>query len=116
MDPPPARHCARAAGRVPRFVPGFAEETPRFGRAPHRGRKRPVYSSDRAMPPTEPPTHELLLAGWRVQPGLNRLTSPGGALHQLEPKAMDVLVALTAARGEVVTREQLIERVWGGGF
>ncbi len=68
------------------------------------------------MTPPEPPTPELLLAGWRVQPTLNRLTSPGGDLHQLEPKAMGVLIALAAARGEVVTREQLVERVWEGGF
>jgi TolB-like protein/DNA-binding winged helix-turn-helix (wHTH) protein len=56
---------------------------------------------------------EFQLGPWRVQPLLGTLTGPEGTVH-LEPKVMGVLVHLAERRGEVVTREQFIERVWHG--
>ena len=38
----------------------------------------------------------------------------GGATERLEPKVMQVLVALTRAKGWVVSREDLAESCWGG--
>ncbi|MGH8196266.1 MAG: winged helix-turn-helix domain-containing tetratricopeptide repeat protein [Woeseiaceae bacterium] len=41
------------------------------------------------------------------------MNGPGGSVH-LEPKVMGVLVCLAAQAGEVVTRDEFIERVWDG--
>jgi TolB-like protein/DNA-binding winged helix-turn-helix (wHTH) protein/tetratricopeptide (TPR) repeat protein len=53
------------------------------------------------------------LGPWEVRPTLRTLSGPEGTVH-LEPKVMDVLVYLAERAGEVVTREQFIERVWHG--
>jgi Tol biopolymer transport system component/DNA-binding winged helix-turn-helix (wHTH) protein len=50
-----------------------------------------------------------------VDPSLNRVTS-GGQTVQVEPKIMQVLVALAERPGEVVTREELMARVWTDVF
>lgn len=48
---------------------------------------------------------------WRVRPSLNRMEQPGRT-EQVEPRIMEVLVALAMQPGEVVTREALLETVW----
>src|SRR6185436_20430221 len=50
-----------------------------------------------------------------VDPSLNRVTSRGQTV-QVEPKIMQVLVALAERPGEVVTRDELMARVWAGVF
>jgi len=50
-----------------------------------------------------------------VDPSLNRVTY-GGETVQVEPKIMHVLVALAERPGEVVTRDELMARVWSGVF
>jgi Tol biopolymer transport system component/DNA-binding winged helix-turn-helix (wHTH) protein len=52
---------------------------------------------------------------WRVQPAVNRLQR-GDEVVRLEPKVMQVLVCLAEQAGEVVTREELIARVWPDVF
>src|SRR5690348_15604433 len=51
-----------------------------------------------------------------VDPSLNRITTPSGQTVQVEPKIMDVLVALADHADEVVTRDELMQRVWNGIF
>src|SRR5262245_21104984 len=51
-----------------------------------------------------------------VDPSLNRILQPSGATVQVEPKIMQVLAALAASPGQVVTRDELMERVWSGVF
>ena len=53
------------------------------------------------------------LGPWEVRPKLGMLAGPGGDVH-LEPKVMGVLVCLAEQAGEVVTRDQFVERVWDG--
>jgi TolB-like protein/DNA-binding winged helix-turn-helix (wHTH) protein/tetratricopeptide (TPR) repeat protein len=53
----------------------------------------------------------FMLGPWHVQPTLRLITGPDGTVH-LEPKVMDVLVLLAERAGQVVTREQFVERVW----
>jgi Tol biopolymer transport system component/DNA-binding winged helix-turn-helix (wHTH) protein len=55
---------------------------------------------------------EYHLCDWRVQPALNRLTRDGAEVR-LEPRVMQVLAQLLAARGEPVTRDSLMQTVWG---
>lgn len=55
---------------------------------------------------------EYRLCEWRVQPALNRLTR-GGTELRLEPRVMQVLACLLEAGGEPVTRDALMQRVWG---
>src|SRR3954466_2190521 len=50
-----------------------------------------------------------------VDPSLNRITIAGRTV-QVEPKIMQVLVALAERPGEVVTRAELMDRVWSGVF
>jgi len=47
-----------------------------------------------------------------VEPLRGRVTGPSASAH-LPPKAMEVLLSLAATPGELVTRDTLIEEVWG---
>jgi Tol biopolymer transport system component/DNA-binding winged helix-turn-helix (wHTH) protein len=49
---------------------------------------------------------------WRVAPDLNRVTPSAGAPTQLEPRVMQVLVALARRAGTVVSRDDLLDEVW----
>lgn len=49
---------------------------------------------------------------WRVQPDLNRISGPDGAT-QIEPRVMAVLLALAERPGQLVTRLELLDQVWG---
>ncbi|MFC4159032.1 nSTAND1 domain-containing NTPase [Chitinimonas lacunae] len=50
---------------------------------------------------------------WRVHPASNSL-SRGETRHQVEPRAMDVLVALCRHANAVVSTEELLQQCWGG--
>src|SRR6185295_10731329 len=50
-----------------------------------------------------------------VDPSLNRVTYRDQTV-QVEPKIMQVLVALVESAGQVVTRDELMSRVWNGVF
>jgi Tol biopolymer transport system component/DNA-binding winged helix-turn-helix (wHTH) protein len=52
---------------------------------------------------------------WEVHPSLNRLTRNGQEVR-VEPKVMQVLEFLAETPGDVVTREQLVARVWPDVF
>jgi TolB-like protein/DNA-binding winged helix-turn-helix (wHTH) protein/Tfp pilus assembly protein PilF len=52
---------------------------------------------------------------WTVAPDLNSLERDGRTLR-LEPKVMQVLLTLAEQPGEVVTKEELIHRVWAETF
>jgi DNA-binding winged helix-turn-helix (wHTH) protein/TolB-like protein/Tfp pilus assembly protein PilF len=61
--------------------------------------------------------NEALRSGFRlgvvtIDPGFGSATGPGGR-YQLDPRVMDVLVCLARAEGELVTRETLMQEVWG---
>lgn len=56
---------------------------------------------------------EFRLEQWIVRPRLLSLDGPEG-LVRLQPRVMDVLVALAARAGEVVTRDELVRDVWAG--
>jgi Tol biopolymer transport system component/DNA-binding winged helix-turn-helix (wHTH) protein len=49
---------------------------------------------------------------WQVAPDLNRVTPPSGSPTQLEPRVMQVLVALARRAGQVVSRNDLLDEVW----
>src|SRR4029453_658677 len=53
--------------------------------------------------------------GSLAEPGRNRVTGPGGETA-LQPKVIDVLCALAERPGEVLSRADLIDQVWGRGF
>jgi DNA-binding winged helix-turn-helix (wHTH) protein len=55
------------------------------------------------------------LGEYLVEPSLNRL-SRGDSTTQLELKVMDVLVCLAERVGEVVTRQEIVDRVWATEF
>jgi DNA-binding winged helix-turn-helix (wHTH) protein/TolB-like protein len=50
-----------------------------------------------------------------VDPKRNRVTGPAGE-SALQPKVIDVLCALAERQGEVLSRSDLIDRVWGKEF
>jgi Tol biopolymer transport system component/DNA-binding winged helix-turn-helix (wHTH) protein len=64
---------------------------------------------------TVPNVKGFAVGGWQVHPSLNRLTRNGNEVR-VEPKVMQVLEALAESPGEVVTREQLVARVWPDVF
>jgi Tol biopolymer transport system component/DNA-binding winged helix-turn-helix (wHTH) protein len=49
---------------------------------------------------------------WLVQPALNRISGPDGDV-QVEPRVMRVLLVLADKPWEVVSRETLLDEVWG---
>ena len=59
--------------------------------------------------------HELpfRIGGLSVQP-VTRQVERDGAKETLEPRVMQVLVALAQGDGAILTRDELIERCWGG--
>ena len=58
---------------------------------------------------------DFWIKDWHVQPDLLKITGRGQALT-VKPRSMAVLVELAGANGEVVSREQLIDRVWKGAL
>jgi DNA-binding winged helix-turn-helix (wHTH) protein len=52
---------------------------------------------------------------WLVDPASNSVHN-GSEQRQMEPRAMDVLVALTSQAGDVVTTEQLLNTCWGSNI
>ena len=57
----------------------------------------------------------FIVEDWTVQPFLDRISRAGRIIH-LEPKAMQLLVHLAEHHGEVISREALINAVWGEAF
>lgn len=55
---------------------------------------------------------ELTLGQWRIQPTLNRLESVDGGFQSLDSKAMQVLVMLLKANGDVVSQDELLGVIW----
>ena len=56
--------------------------------------------------------HGFRLGEWIVKPAQNSVSGPSGSLH-LEPRVMRVLLLLAERSGETVTRDELLERIWG---
>ncbi len=54
---------------------------------------------------------QFTVGPWQVSPQLGQLERDGAVQH-LEPKVMQVLVALAERPGEVVSKQQLMEQVW----
>jgi DNA-binding winged helix-turn-helix (wHTH) protein/Tfp pilus assembly protein PilF len=54
--------------------------------------------------------------GYRVDAVHRTVTSPGGRVTRLEPKAFDLLVYFAGHPEETLSRDQLIADVWGGKF
>jgi Tol biopolymer transport system component/DNA-binding winged helix-turn-helix (wHTH) protein len=61
------------------------------------------------------PGEPFRIGEYLVRPALNRIIAPDRTI-QLEPKIMEVLVCLAEARGDVVPKQVLIDRVWAGVF
>lgn len=53
------------------------------------------------------------IGGWTVEPALTRLTRSGDEVR-LEPKVMALLVYLAERPGQVISREELEEKIWAG--
>jgi DNA-binding winged helix-turn-helix (wHTH) protein len=66
-----------------------------------------------ALEPSSPLPYGL--GDWLVLPSLDRLERAGETVR-LEPKWMDILNALAARPGEVISRTQLLREVWGSSF
>lgn len=54
------------------------------------------------------------LGSLRVQPPLRQAITADGHAETIEPRVLQVLIALARAKGAVVTRDQLILRCWDG--
>jgi len=55
------------------------------------------------------------IGNWTVSPEMNCLER-AGQTHRLEPKIMQVLLALADSPGDVVSKEQIFHRVWPDTF
>ncbi|MDH3512322.1 MAG: winged helix-turn-helix domain-containing protein, partial [Gammaproteobacteria bacterium] len=56
---------------------------------------------------------DFVLGDWLVSPKLNRISKNGQAVS-IKHKSMLVLVALADAKGEVLTRNEIMDSVWPG--
>jgi DNA-binding response OmpR family regulator len=68
-----------------------------------------------ALPPTTGERGVLTHGGLRIDAARREVTLDGSAL-QLAPKEFELLYTLLEHRGIVLTRDQLLERVWGYTF
>jgi serine/threonine-protein kinase len=57
----------------------------------------------------------LRVGDWLVEPTLNRIVRDGEVRH-LRPRLMDLLVDLAQHAGEVVTKDEILQRVWHQRF
>jgi DNA-binding winged helix-turn-helix (wHTH) protein/TolB-like protein/Tfp pilus assembly protein PilF len=55
----------------------------------------------------------LNVGDWSVDPATNEISRGGERVH-LEPKVVDLLLALARRAGQVVSREELLSQVWPG--
>lgn len=58
---------------------------------------------------------DCFIGEWLIHPGINSMERAGEVVH-LEPKVMQVLLALISEAGEVVSREQIRSAVWPDVF
>ncbi len=58
--------------------------------------------------------HGFYIGDFLVEPLKGQVTGRAGS-HRLQPKAIEVLLCLAGAPGDLVTRETLIAAVWGAG-
>ncbi len=56
------------------------------------------------------------LGDWRVEPRRNRIVHIAQGQRALDPRLIDVLIALAAQPGAVLTRDELMSRVWKDTF
>jgi DNA-binding winged helix-turn-helix (wHTH) protein/tetratricopeptide (TPR) repeat protein len=59
-------------------------------------------------------TPPVRLGGLMLNPAIRQIRRNDGAEEVVEPRVMQVLLALAEARGEIVRREDLTERCWEG--
>ncbi len=59
--------------------------------------------------------HGFYLGELMIEPLKGQVTGRGGSKH-LPPKAVEVLLCLANEHGELVTRESILEHVWGAGL
>jgi len=57
--------------------------------------------------------HGFRVGEWTVEPLKGAITGPDEKPHHLQPKVMDLLVYLAANVGQPVTRQELLDEVWG---
>lgn len=70
--------------------------------------------ADRRRRPIELASHPRFRVGTiEVRPGVREVVGADGP-ERVEPRVMAVLIALADAVGETVSRDELIERCWGG--
>jgi len=63
-----------------------------------------------------PETHEFQLGSFRVEPLNGYIVGQDQEPRHLPPKAMEVLVYLAASAPETLTRDQLLDEVWGRNY
>jgi TolB-like protein/tetratricopeptide (TPR) repeat protein len=61
------------------------------------------------------PGETFRLGDWLVEPSLNRVVREAQVRH-LRPRLMDLLVYLADHPNQVVTKDQILDDVWGGRF
>jgi DNA-binding winged helix-turn-helix (wHTH) protein len=59
--------------------------------------------------------HGFYLDDVLVEPLKGQVLLPGGRSTRLPPKAIEVLLSLASTPTRLVTREALIDKVWGAG-
>jgi len=74
--------------------------------------RRPALAIARPPVPIDRKPARFRFGAWLVDPAANALRQ-GDELRQMEPRTMDVLVALCRADGAIVSSEQLLEACWG---
>lgn len=77
-----------------------------------RYRDRPSWSGDCAQRGGMVEHTTFQCGDFRIEPGNRRLSTADGEIA-LEPKAFAVLLQLVARAGELLTRDELLDAVWG---
>jgi len=57
--------------------------------------------------------HDFWVGSWRVETARNRISSSDGEERRLEPQLASLLCFFAARHGEVVTKDEILDGVWG---
>src|SRR5690606_26068514 len=105
----PGNPMAACAARPPACIPGARALVPRASQASRM--------SERPDPSTSQPAEQLRVGACVVDLPLREVHVPGARrARRITPKAVGVLRMLAESPGRVVSREQLLSRVWPDTF
>jgi DNA-binding response OmpR family regulator len=95
------------------LVRGFAAGADDYLGKPYRLRELLARTKALLRRGSAPGNEAVVFAGFRLDPAARELTGPGGGPVELTRTEFDLLLCLLRDRGRALTRDEILDRVWG---